>query len=202
LIEQPTHLKQWQMRTAALELRRQIVFGLAMALVLVTLGGAKAFFGINTNLVLWRGVLGLGLLSLAVALIVPSLLAIPEKWLRRVGGWVGHGIFLALLTVVYFLMIWPMGRWLRRHGAAPIYQWTNTPLPESERWQPKIVAVRANAGGGASPRLWLQPYHVISFFLRHKAYFLVPVLLVLIALGLTLFFVQTSVLAPFIYTLF
>jgi hypothetical protein len=41
----------------------------------------------------------------------------------------------------------------------------------------------------------------LSFFAQRGHYLLLPVLLFLLLLGLILFFVQTSALAPFIYTI-
>jgi len=50
--------------------------------------------------------------------------------------------------------------------------------------------------------LLLQPIVVLGFFIRRGHILLVPVVILLMILGLILFFVQTSALAPFIYTLF
>jgi hypothetical protein len=43
---------------------------------------------------------------------------------------------------------------------------------------------------------------LISFFWNHKWWWLTPMILVLVLLGLFLIFASTSPIAPFIYTLF
>jgi hypothetical protein len=43
---------------------------------------------------------------------------------------------------------------------------------------------------------------VLAFFIRRGKILLLPAVIILIAFGLALYFVKTSVLAPFLYTLF
>jgi hypothetical protein len=45
-------------------------------------------------------------------------------------------------------------------------------------------------------------YELISFFLKKKKYWIIPMLLVFFIIGSLLFFTQGTVYAPFIYTLF
>lgn len=47
----------------------------------------------------------------------------------------------------------------------------------------------------------LQLAWVVVYFIRNKHYLLIPVLVLLLVLGLIMFFVKASALAPFIYTL-
>jgi hypothetical protein len=55
------------------------------------------------------------------------------------------------------------------------------------------------AGKLSAPKRFLD---ILTFFARQGHYLFLPTLVVLIALGMVLFFVKTSALAPFIYTLF
>ena len=57
-------------------------------------------------------------------------------------------------------------------------------------------------GRRGKPSLTRRFLTVLQFFARRGHYIFLPTLVVLLALGLVLFFVKSSVLAPFIYTLF
>jgi hypothetical protein len=47
-----------------------------------------------------------------------------------------------------------------------------------------------------------QPFFVVGYFVRNGHFMLLPVLVFLLVAGLVLYFVKSSALAPFIYTLF
>ena len=190
-------------RVAALELKHQIVFGYAIGVGLLLLGFVRCYLVINARHALWHAVMWAGVVVLLLTLILPSIWTLPERWFRWLTGKVGHCVFQLLLAVSYYLVITPAGWWLRHQkGSDPIWEWTNSP-PEVESWREKTSALITHLGTSKNRRflLW-QPFMVVSFFLKHRMYILVPSVVVLIVLGLILFFVQTSALAPFIYTLF
>ena len=43
---------------------------------------------------------------------------------------------------------------------------------------------------------------LLAFFIQRKRYWLIPLVILLLVIGLVLIFAQTSALAPFIYTIF
>lgn len=204
MTEPATHLAQWKARSSAFALRRLIIFGCTLGTLLSVVGAVRGFLLFGPWQPVWQGIMWLGAAALLVSLILPSLWTLPEAGVRRVTSKIGHGVFVALLCVLYFVMICPVGFWLRwRRGTAPIYAWEGKSPAPDEGWRTKSTIVIAdNLVRLRSRRLIFGPFAVISFFIRHRSYFLIPLVIILIVMGLTLFFVQTSVLAPFIYTLF
>ena len=71
-----------------------------------------------------------------------------------------------------------------------------------EGWHPKEVAFEVQVGRRGKPSLARRFLTVLQFFARRGHYIFLPTLIVLLALGVVLFFVKSSALAPFIYTLF
>jgi len=94
----------------------------------------------------------------------------------------------------------------RQKGTAPIYRWSGEVPKNIEGWIEKEAATRQDS---FVPREQIRrgfmlrhPFSVLGFFVSRGQMFFVPVLIFLLILGLVLFFVQSSSLAPFIYTLF
>jgi hypothetical protein len=197
------YLDRREARIAALKLKHQIVFGYGVGAVLVFLGGFRCYLVAGTNRPLWQFVLWIGASTLLVTLLFPSIWTLPERGFRWIAGKIGHVLFLLVLSIVYFLMICPGGWWLRRRqGVVVICEWTDN-RPSGKGWQPKTISTITHHDASSRRRyLLFQPFLVLGFFIEHRTYFLVPVVIILIVLGLILFFVQTSALAPFIYTLF
>ena len=92
----------------------------------------------------------------------------------------------------------------RLRGADPFYAWTGEAPAVTQGWVPKsVVDDRRSASSEAAMRpLSSQLFVVIGYFLRNGHFVLVPVVVFLLLAGLVLFFVKSSALAPFIYTLF
>ena len=116
-------------------------------------------------------------------------------------------MYTVLLTVVYLTLIWPLGWWERKRCGTshPFHGWDITPPSLTTGWEAlpeftvQAVANRSMMSGSRSP-VWLL-LETLAFFARRGHYLLLPVLVLLLLLGLILFFVQSSVLAPFIYTI-
>lgn len=43
---------------------------------------------------------------------------------------------------------------------------------------------------------------IFGFFINERSFYLLPLIIVLILIGIALFFAQSSLIAPFVYTLF
>jgi hypothetical protein len=184
--------------------RRRTVFGLVLGWLAVLVGGLRWAFVPGGWTLPWAGLVLIGCLLLATATLVPSLLKGPESLLRRATGGIGRLILWTVLVLVFFAMMVPAG-WLlrRRGGTAPYTWWTDEPPPDLEGWIDKEdpdPALATRLGRGAP--LLSQPFLIVADFIQRGRYLLLPALCVLLVLGLVLFFVQTSALAPFLYSLF
>jgi len=201
----PAYFKQLKERRWRKHQQDLAVFGIAGGGLLALFSGFRLFY-INDNLeILWTilGVLGLALA--VVGLIFPPALDRVLQVYRRAANGLGNILFKLLLAWVYALVITPVG-WLIRHtsGSAPFYSWVGEAPQEIEGWTDKQVDdhTLSVAKEGKKRGTLLMPVDVFAAFIRYRRFVMLPVLVVLIALGVLMFFVSTSSLAPLIYTLF
>ncbi len=200
-----TYLGRLRERTAFLALKRQIVLGLVGGWLLVLVGGFRHLYVAPAREATSFALLGAGAALFAAGLAWPQGLAVVERGIRAATGWIGKGILLAFLSLTYFLVITPVGVvWRGLRGTAPFYAWTGEAPAVAQGWVPKsVVDDRRSASSEAAMRpLSSQLFVVIGYFLRNGHFVLVPVVVFLLLAGLVLFFVKSSALAPFIYTLF
>jgi hypothetical protein len=197
------YLQQLALRREAAEIRRLIVYGLMLGWILAIVAGFL-FFCVKSRLDwLWGALMILGCLHLAAAVVLPQALFWPERIWMTIARWQGHLVMMVLLTVVYYLLLWPASRFSRRQTVG-FYRWGDQPPKSASSWQTiDLTADDASAASNARYRgLPLLLASVIGFFFRRGNYILLPIVILLIVLGLVLFIVQSSVLAPFIYPLF
>lgn len=197
------YLKRREARLAVDALKRWIVFGMVISAMMLAIGAWRYYLVIGANDVLWRGIAILGALGFVAAVLFPVIWKGPEQALSKVMRKFGEALFAALLVLVYGLMIAPVG-WLLRgiKGRDPIYAWDDKAPVGMEGWRGKEVLFETNSGRPGRPSLGRRLVGVLRFFVGRGHYVFLPALVILIALGLVLFFVQSSALAPFIYTLF
>jgi hypothetical protein len=197
------YLEQLALRREAMAIRRQIGYGLVMGWLL-TLGCGFMFFCVPSRLdALWSVLIVVGLLHLAVAVVLPQALYWPERAWTAIARWQGWLVMTILLTVVYFALLWPASRFSRRRIRGFI-SWQTKSNHLSSVWEPIDLpdAEAATTSGGRARSLPILFFGVLGFFFRRGNYLLLPILVLLLILGLTLYFVQSTALAPFIYTLF
>ncbi len=197
------YLRRLAERRAAEAVRRQIGYGLVLGWVLTLVAGFIYVCVPSRVDGLWGGLMVVGWLHLVAAVVLPQLLAWPERLWMALAQMLGGLIMAALLTIVYYLMFWPAGLLWRRRGTYPFQEWTETAPAVGPRWE-KIDLVEpgfrtTDVRRRSMPVLFGS---VIAHFFRRSHYLVLPILIVLLLLGLALFFVQGSALAPFIYTLF
>ena len=191
-------------RLAFEALKKEIIFGMVISSLLLGIGTWRYFVVIGASDRLSAAVAILGAIGWVVTLVVPSLWRLPEKALGFLAHRIGGGLFAALLTLIYGALIVPVGVLLRRiSGPGPIVTWDKAqPVGGLEGWRPKEVAFDVQVGRRGKPSLARRFLIVLQFFARRGHYIFLPTLVLLLALGLVLFFVKSSALAPFIYTLF
>ncbi|MBL1216274.1 MAG: hypothetical protein D8M59_02130 [Planctomycetes bacterium] len=202
----PAYLARLEVRRLKDDTKRYIVFGLGVGWIITLFSFFQYRFVPFVYEPLWLVLTGIGISVIATAVIIPSLL----HWLERVwmaaARHIGKTIFTILLLAVFYILIAPVGLlWRVMKGTAPFYSWaTASPPADMEGWTKKIVPVELEAGeaGGEKRALLTQPARVLAYFVRQGHYLLLPTMVIIIILGMLMFFVHTSTLAPFIYTLF
>jgi hypothetical protein len=141
----------------------------------------------------------LGLLLIALSVLLPQAYEPVETVLRRVGSFVGENVFKATLVFIYFVVMTPIGGAIRLvRGAAPIHSWQDGPPRAAEYWRDKSLSCVIRSEGARKTSF----LSVLHFFIKSGKIVFLPSLMILLGLGLALYFVKTSVIAPFIYTLF
>lgn len=196
-------LRRREERRVEHQIKTRTVLGFVLGSMLLLLSFSKLYLS-PTNWPQFFGSLELaGFVVLITTLVIPQLLFPIESTLRLIGTKIGEWVLWVALGSVYLTIVTPIGLVMRVwRGTAPIYSWTAiAPSGEEEGWSRKSVntIVRGDThGGGARTGL----VGVISFFIKRGKILLLPAVMILIAFGLALYFVKTSVLAPFIYTLF
>jgi hypothetical protein len=185
------------------------MFGMVGGLILFLLGGIKWFFSGNPWVLLWATLFFTGAAFFLVGLCLPSKLTGVEKGFVKIAHGIGTVIFGLLLTIIFYLLLCPVGLFLRIiAGRAPFFSWSENsrrghPLTDSF-WQPKVTVVDHRTAAASAQRapVILQLFAVLSYFIKHGHFIYLPILLILLVLGLMLFFLKSSSLAPFIYTIF
>jgi hypothetical protein len=200
------YLSRLDGRRALAALRRQIVFGLALGALLALVGAHRTYLVLAAKDAVWKPVMWAGFAALALTLILPSVWTWPEKVLHTAAGTVSKWVLQLLLCLVYVLVMLPFGVAMRlRRGPHPLYSWKEHAPSGAEGWVEKQVFAAGTSRDGAGRTRFAALaglVDVLAFFVRRGDALLIPALILLLLLALFFFFVQTSALAPFIYTLF
>jgi len=191
-------------RLAFHALKTEVAFGMVISSLLLGVGAWRYFVVIGANDRLAAAAAVLGAIGWLLTLLIPSVWRFPEKALGFLVRQVGGALFAVLLTLVYGALMVPVGFLLRAFGGSgPIATWDRAqPAGGLEGWRAKEVACEVRASRRGKPSLAMRFLAVLRFFVRRGHYVFLPTLVIVLALGLVLFFVKSSALAPFIYTLF
>ncbi len=189
-------------RREALAVRRQIGYGLVVGWILSLVCGFFFCCLASRAAWVWGALMVVGWAHLFLAVVLPQALAWPERAWSALAQWQGKLIMTVLLTLVYYGLFWPARR--LRKAEPGFAAWRDRPPELPSAWQPlDLSEFESEAALRDRQRsLPLLLAGVIGFFFRRGHYVLLPILILLLVLGLALFFVQSSAIAPFIYTLF
>lgn len=199
-----SYMERRAARLAFHRLKKEVGFGMVISSLLLGVGAWRYFVVIGANDRLAAAAAVLGAIGWVLTLVVPSVWSLPEKALGLLVRQVGGALFAALLTLVYGVLMVPVGVLLRAiSGPGPIATWDGgAPAGGLEGWRPKEVTCEVQVSRRGKPSLAMRFVAVLQFFVRRGHYVFLPTLVIVLALGLVLFFVKSSALAPFIYTLF
>lgn len=197
--------RQLAERRLRARIRELAQFGLVVGWVLF-FGGAFGYYCLRlVPDAVFVGCMGLGIIVASIAVVLPQTLSGASRvwiWLARWQGWV---VMTALLAILYFVVFWPAGSWQRwRRGSRPFYHWGDSPPADLVGWEHlEDTGSEAIVSQGARNRSLVAIIGAtVSLFVRQRNYVAIPVIVLLLVMGLVFYFVQTSALAPFIYTLF
>jgi hypothetical protein len=197
------YMQRLALRREVAEIRRLIGYGLTLGWILTLVAGFL-FFCVKSQLDwLWCSLMLLGIGHLVLAATLPQALIWPERIWMAIARWQGHIVMIVLLSGVYYLLLWPASR-LSRSPAVGFFRGGEQPPATTTAWQ-AIERSGDEPQGALQSRYRGLPillFDVIGFFVQRGNYILLPIVILLIVLGLVLFIVQSSVLAPFIYPLF
>ncbi len=205
--EKSPYFTRLHARQAVADIKRQIVFGMAVGWLLALFSWFRFNYVPNVNDGLWFTLMWVGVALVSVSIVAPTLLTWPERAWMAGGQIIGKTIFLTLLTGLYFVMVTPIGALMRKwKGTDPFYSWGSgtATATDMEGWIPKEMPadIQDAEVSGKKRSILVEPIRIFSYFIRQGHYLVLPLLVIIIALGLLMFFVQSSALAPFIYTLF
>ncbi len=196
------YLGRLRRREALRRQKAQAVFGVAGGSLLLLGFGFRALYVPEASVGPSWAVSALGGALLLAGLVRPGALDGPLALLEKVGNRVGGLLLSALLAAIYFLVITPVGVLHRAiRGTDPFYRWDETaPAGGIEGWTEKPAAETEPEEG--SRWQWTAPLRLVVLVVRRGNYILLPVLVVLVAIGMAMFFVHSTGMAPLIYTLF
>jgi hypothetical protein len=201
------YLENLACRRKKAALKNQAAFGILSGTLMILFGGWNYYLVITELDVLWQGILAIGVVLFSLGIGCPALLQRPYELFNWAGGLVGKAIFTMAISCIYFGLVFPLGllaRWKMERN--PFQYWDEKPPCSTViSWEDKsLEEQKYNYLPGRESKLgfYLFFLNVISFFFKKRYIIIIPSLVVLIIIGIMFFFIQGSVLAPFIYTVF
>ncbi len=199
-------LHRRRLREQSRALTKHLVLGWGLSFVMLFLGAYHYFAVVGASDSFWLALMYAGALAGTLTLLVPVVWMWPEAALHKVGNVVGTALMISILAAIYCFVVWPTGVVLRAvRGSAPIYRWSEAVPAGAEGWiekrmPPDLPAIAGHKVSMRPRRSGLGK--LLLFFAKGGNVIFLPVLIILVSLGLALFFLQSSALAPLIYTLF
>ena len=191
-------------RRAYALLKENAIIGLLGGIILIVLGilGYLGNSGLREKL--WAGLILVGVVFFLCGLICPSLMHYPSRAFRAFGNVMGHIIFSLLLSVVYVILILPVGLIMKKKANKyDLMKWETSFDGEiCSTLKPKEWDAGNTHQSKESYGLLYNLFRLFTYFHMKRQHILLPVLFILILIGLIFFFVASTVIAPFIYTLF
>lgn len=197
-----SYLQQRACRLQSEKITQCAAFGLVLGVGFSLYGAIGYSVGLAFSDMYYLAFMCVGLVLLGFGIAQPLLLDKPSALFRVVAGKLGHFIFQVLLIAIYYALLTPLAVLRSKQSPqAPFVAWASNTTGHGYGWSPKQTRTMVQAGKGKA-NLAGTFYAILVYFARHGRWFMLPLLVVLLSLGLLLFFAQTSAFAPFIYTLF
>ncbi len=131
-----------------------------------------------------------GCIFILVATIYPNALDLIHKFLNKLFSIIGNLFFKLILTIIYFALVLPIGLIIKSKEKKVNKEETN------------FVDYKSNNNLESNKKGFYNIFLIFKLFNNERYALMIPLIIVLIIIGFLLIFVQSSVVAPFIYTLF
>lgn len=193
--------KEWKKRIEEKEFKDLSFFGTFAGFLLIVIGYFRWLFSEEAG-DFFAILMILGTALLIFGVIIPEVLTVVYSGFRNIGNIIGKIIFSILLCVVYIILIIPVGLYLKykKNNIDILSVWDDSRLIDGlgfVPWELNYEKVDSGADG-----LHKKTLKIIGYFIMNGHLILIPCVILLVLIGLVLFFVSASVVAPFIYTLF
>jgi len=202
-----SYLQTKQQREAYENQKGEIVFGLLGGFILLVFGimnNWPIYGSFNVFAIMSYIIISIGLILILLGIVAPALLRLPYKGFVFIGKKIGSALLLLLLTVIYGLMVLPVGLFMRKKRKhLGFFTWTGNFPYEETSFEAIKDWDKTDAEGSIKSPFLKNIYKLFGTLVRNKRAFLIPATVVLVLLGLILFFAASNVVFNFfIYTLF
>lgn len=193
------YLKKRKFRLDERRVKDSSLFGLMLGTILIIISFLRWIVSYSNMSYFWEvsGVIGFFLFMTGA--LVPQCITCFYNGMRYVGNKIGNIIFSVLLFIVYAIFVIPISFFIKDRKKDYSYilwddeykgEETSCFLPWKEKKKVEAKGIRGATFG------------LIQYFILNGKIIFVPVVIILLMIGIILFFVSSSVFAPFIYTLF
>lgn len=202
-----SYLQIKQRREVYEDQKGEIVFGLLGGFILLLFGimnNWPIYGSFNLFAIMSLAIIATGLCLIFLGIVAPSLLRLPYKGFVFIGKKIGNALLLVFLTVIYGVMVLPVGLIMRKkRKSLGFFSWSGD-FPYKETSFEEIETAENNGFEGSIKSPFLKNiYKLFGTLVRNKRAFLIPAAVILVLLGLILFFAASNVVFNFfIYTLF
>ena len=187
-----SYIKQHHKKNIESHERDNYFFGMCFGFILLLLNlflflsNPENVFFDKVNIVL----IFLGCLLIMLATIYPNTLAYLRLFIKKIFSLIGSFIFKIVLFVLYYILVIPIGFILKkRNEKKQVISETNFNIYKKENFYNKRKGV-------------YNILQIFRIFTNEKYFLMLPLIVIFILFGFLLIFVQSSIVAPFIYTLF
>jgi len=194
------YIERKKQRDTMEEQKNESIFGLMGGLILMAAGALNWLSATGPWEVVCICIFAIGFIFFLLGIVVPAFLKYPYRAFRFWGNAAGKALFAAVLAVLYCLLVFPIGLFMRRKREEQGYHSWNKEPPKPRSMFADIKQTQPLKKTKASYFGIL--YSLLSVFIINRKFILIPATIILVIVGLVLFFVSSNVVTAFIYTIF
>lgn len=193
------YMKKRKVRLEEEKIEDSSLFGQIAGTILMLIGFLRWMVSYNNISYLWMILFMFGIFLFIAGVLIPQCIAWLYDGMRFIGNKVGCIIFSVMLFAVYSIFIIPTGYFIRSRRNDYMYVlWDeefkgkeiSVFFPRKEYKKLEEIGIRG------------ETFKLIQYLIINGKIIFLPVVIILLILGIILFFVSSSIFAPFIYTLF
>lgn len=196
------YLSRLQEKKLNKEIKDCAMFGIFTGGIIFLISGWYKLFTTVGHITLFNCLLTISGLMFICGVIIPQILYYPQKFLLTIGNFLFEILFKLLLLLVYIFIVIPTGLIYEKKIPICYKTWDNKENLETEKWTEKTFDYSLANGSHAHKNFMFSCLNVLKFFITKKQMFLIPAIIAILILGIIFSFIQSSLIAPFIYTLF